>query len=135
MEIAGGGSYLLGGVQTRNIQPLRPGAETREHLPLNLAHQALAWYPTVALVSDIIGLIRATVAGEQYCSVAKILLSLSEPRPLAPNFGVTLRGLSLPLVREEALKICGLAYTNENVSARVNAFGPLAFCEYCYHSS
>ncbi|PMD66235.1 uncharacterized protein K444DRAFT_166965 [Hyaloscypha bicolor E] len=26
------------------------------------------------------------------------------------------------------LKICGLAFTNDNVSARVNAFGPLAFC-------
>jgi hypothetical protein len=27
------------------------------------------------------------------------------------------------------LKICGLAFTNDNVSARVNAFGPLAFCK------
>jgi hypothetical protein len=86
--------------------------------------------PPTLFVDTFIGLISSTVAGQQYCSVAKILLSLSEPLPLAPSFGVIGRGLILPFVRDEALKVCGLAYTNEDVSARVNAFGPLAFCAY-----
>lgn len=33
-------------------------------------------------------------------------------------------------IRDKALEVCGLAYTNDNVAARVNAFGPLAFCTY-----
>lgn len=33
-------------------------------------------------------------------------------------------------IRDKALEVCGLAFTNDNVAARVNAFGPLAFCTY-----
>jgi hypothetical protein len=70
------------------------------------------------------------VAGEQYFSIAKILLSLSEPRPDAPNFGAIGRESNMLSVSDEALKVCGLAYTNEDIAARVNGFGPLAFCVY-----
>ncbi|RDL30161.1 uncharacterized protein BP5553_10439 [Venustampulla echinocandica] len=58
------------------------------------------------------------VAAQQYCSVAEILLALFDP--FAPA--------NQEAVLEHAIKICGLAYTNDNVAARVNAFGPLAFC-------
>jgi hypothetical protein len=34
------------------------------------------------------------------------------------------------LAQVHALKVCGLAYTNKDVAARVNAFGPLAFCQF-----
>lgn len=37
-------------------------------------------------------------------------------------------------VLENTLQVCGLAYTNENTAARVNAFGPLAYCE-CHLSA
>lgn len=60
------------------------------------------------------------MAAQQYCSIAEILLALFDP--------------FTPSDQEDVLKhtiqICGLAYTNDSVAARVNAFGPLAFCEY-----
>ncbi|KAE9375243.1 hypothetical protein N431DRAFT_542827 [Stipitochalara longipes BDJ] len=68
------------------------------------------------------------VAGEQYFAVAEILLALSQPGPNTPQFGIVGRENSQAAVESHVLKICGLAFTNNNVSARVNAFGPLAFC-------
>jgi hypothetical protein len=71
-----------------------------------------------------------SVAGEQYFSLARILLALSEPLPSEFDSGIIDREPSTLQVREEALRVCGLAFTNENVAARVNAFGPLAFCSH-----
>ncbi|KUJ17910.1 uncharacterized protein LY89DRAFT_30609 [Mollisia scopiformis] len=66
------------------------------------------------------------VASEQYYSVTEILLSSCHSSSTS----------SIPFQADQnrervvfhALQICGLAYTNDDVSARVNAFGPLAFC-------
>jgi len=35
----------------------------------------------------------------------------------------------LEFAEDRALRVCGLAWTNEDASAMVNAFGPLAFCK------
>lgn len=70
------------------------------------------------------------MAGEQYCSVADILLALSKPYLNTPRFGILGREGSQVAIEGHVLKICGLAFTNENVSARVNVFGPLAFCKF-----
>jgi hypothetical protein len=70
-----------------------------------------------------------TVAGEQYLSVAGILLELSKPQQDTPQFGIHGREESQADIEGHVLKICGLAFTNDNISARVNAFGPLAFCK------
>jgi hypothetical protein len=70
----------------------------------------------------------SAVAGEQYFSVAAILLALYKPDPNLSQFGVTGRDDSPSYIEGHVLNICALAFTNENVSARVNAFGPLAFC-------
>ena len=61
--------------------------------------------------------------------MAEMLLALSKPSPQNPQFGMAGREESQAAIEGHALKICGLAFTNENVSARVNAFGPLAFCK------
>jgi hypothetical protein len=37
--------------------------------------------------------------------------------------------LVLEFAQEQALLVCGLAWTNTNEAARVNAFGPMAFCK------
>ncbi|KAG9230251.1 hypothetical protein BJ875DRAFT_162264 [Amylocarpus encephaloides] len=58
------------------------------------------------------------VAAQQYYSVAEILLATQKP-------GL---GIDRDVILYHALRVCGLAYTNENVAARVNAFGPLSFC-------
>lgn len=55
-----------------------------------------------------------------------MMLALYDPSPV----GGHLTRRSLDFAQEQALEVCGLAWTNENDSARVNAFGPLAFCEY-----
>ncbi|KAF2802204.1 uncharacterized protein BDZ99DRAFT_576908 [Mytilinidion resinicola] len=62
------------------------------------------------------------VAARQYAAVAEILLVLSKPGQALDSEGREMR------VQELALQVCGLAFTNEDVPARVNAFGPLAFC-------
>jgi len=69
-----------------------------------------------------------TVAAEQYYSVTEILLALSKPFPDTTASTSTEEVQSRDVIIHHALRICGLAYTNDNVSARVNAFGPLAFC-------
>ncbi len=69
------------------------------------------------------------VAAEQYYSVAEILLELSRPLSTQTPLSTTATDRSQETVVQHALKICGLAYTNDDVPARVNAFGPLAFCK------
>ncbi|KAK6380183.1 hypothetical protein LTS17_005372 [Exophiala oligosperma] len=64
------------------------------------------------------------VAAQQYRSVVEILLSLHDPLPL----GGHISRRSFAFAEEQALVICGLAWTNDDDSARVNAYGPLAFC-------
>lgn len=66
------------------------------------------------------------MAAQQYLAVAEILLRLFNPSPAGGHVG---QG-DLEFAQDRALKVCGLAWTNDNVPARVNAFGPLAFCEY-----
>ncbi|KAI1616484.1 hypothetical protein EDD36DRAFT_415380 [Exophiala viscosa] len=56
--------------------------------------------------------------------VAEIMLALYDPCPTGGHLGPR----SFRFAEEQALDICGLAWTNEDDSARVNAFGPLAFC-------
>ncbi|PVH74020.1 hypothetical protein DL98DRAFT_594520 [Cadophora sp. DSE1049] len=63
------------------------------------------------------------IAGEQYCFIAEILLALSEPQAPA-----TTDACKRAAITEHALKVCGLAFTNDDPSGRVNAFGPLTFC-------
>ncbi|RFU32106.1 hypothetical protein B7463_g4227, partial [Scytalidium lignicola] len=58
------------------------------------------------------------VAGQQYCAITEILLAIYDPfSPVDQEF-----------VLNQTLKVCGLAYTNDSIAARVNTFGPLAFC-------
>lgn len=72
------------------------------------------------------------VAAEQYYSVTEILLASSRiPSKVTPGAHLE-TNYSPEYIVLHALRICGLAYTNENVSARVNAFGPLAFCKRFY---
>lgn len=66
------------------------------------------------------------VAAQQYYSVAEILLTLHNPI----LSGVPLGTPERQVAEDHALRVAGLAFTNDNVSARVNAFGPLSFCEY-----
>jgi hypothetical protein len=66
------------------------------------------------------------VAAQQYLAVAEILLAVYDPCPDGGHLGRR----SLVFAEEKALQVCGLAWTNENDAARVNAFGPLAFCEF-----
>lgn len=60
----------------------------------------------------------------QYASIAEMLLILS-----SPGFEKSAdRHIRMNRVQELALYVCGLAFTNHSVAARVNAFGPLSFC-------
>ena len=65
------------------------------------------------------------VAAHQYKAVAEMFLILYDPSPQ----GGHLNYRSLTLVEDQALQICGSAWTNLDEAARVNAFGPMAFCE------
>jgi hypothetical protein len=69
------------------------------------------------------------VAGEQHLSVAAILLELSKPQQDTSQFGKYGREENREATEGYILKTSGLAFTNNNDSARVNAFGPLAFCK------
>ena len=53
------------------------------------------------------------------------MLTLYDPCPE----GGHLSRRSFDTAQEHALRVCGLAWTNEDIAARVNAFGPLAFCK------
>jgi len=54
-----------------------------------------------------------------------MLLTLFNPSPAGGHLGKA----DLEFAEDRALRICGLAQTNDDVSAKVNAFGPLAFCK------
>jgi hypothetical protein len=58
------------------------------------------------------------VAAQQYYFVAEILLAVHNPL----LSGVTIGKPERQVVEDHALRVCGIAFTNENVSARVNAF-------------
>ncbi|KZF23020.1 hypothetical protein L228DRAFT_141531 [Xylona heveae TC161] len=69
------------------------------------------------------------VAGLQYASIAEILLALYDPTHDAmPRYFTKLDQHTFETIQEHTLRVCGLAYTNDDASARVNAFGPLSFC-------
>ncbi|KAL3425378.1 hypothetical protein PVAG01_02169 [Phlyctema vagabunda] len=60
------------------------------------------------------------IAAQQYWSCCEVLLSLANPLPGAePDLGCA---------ESHALRVCGLACSNENMAATVNSFGMLAFC-------
>ena len=66
------------------------------------------------------------VASQQYFAIAEMLLTLFNPSPVCGHLGKA----DLEFAEDRALRVCGLAKTNDDVSAKVNAFGPLAFCKY-----
>ncbi|KAG9628548.1 hypothetical protein KCU64_g17826, partial [Aureobasidium melanogenum] len=55
------------------------------------------------------------IAAAQYFLTARTLLLLRNP--------------STQIETKDVERLCGIAYTNENKAARVNAFGPMAFCK------
>lgn len=63
------------------------------------------------------------VCALQYASITEILLALSTPNQESEN-----RNQTSDLVRKLTIRVCGIAYTNENVPAMINSFGPLLFC-------
>jgi hypothetical protein len=65
------------------------------------------------------------VATQQYFAVAEILLRLFNPMPANGH----IHQADLDFAEDRALRVCGLACTNDDVSAKVNAFGPLALCK------
>jgi hypothetical protein len=65
------------------------------------------------------------VAAHQYKAVAEIFLILYDPSPQGGHLDYR----NLTSVEDQALQICGSAWTNLDEAARVNAFGPMAFCE------
>ncbi|KAK0636414.1 hypothetical protein B0T17DRAFT_81262 [Bombardia bombarda] len=62
------------------------------------------------------------VSALQYVSIAEILLLLSCPSSTLPDQSRRSQ------IQQLTLRVCGLAFTNDNIAARVNAFGPLIFC-------
>ena len=80
---------------------------------------------TINSVTDFV-----TVAAQQYFAVAEILLRLFNPSPANGH----IRQADLDFAEDRALRVCALACTNEDVSGKVNAYGPLAFCETSYPS-
>ncbi|KAM0820324.1 hypothetical protein AB5N19_06143 [Seiridium cardinale] len=62
------------------------------------------------------------VSALQYASLAKILLLLSSPTHRFDSSQTPPEA-----VQKLALRICGLARTNENLAAMLNSFGPLFF--------
>jgi hypothetical protein len=64
----------------------------------------------------------------QYAAIAKILLNLLTPPGHLVTETVITQSASDDEVQQLAALVCGLAYTNENLAATLNAFGPLIFC-------
>jgi len=116
---------------TYKLQSLLQRTKTRECFPINLAAKAMEWYiPFTCTCQKLFQPSEIwVVAGEQYCSVAEILLALSKPNTDILQFRILGIEQSQGIIQGHALKVCGLAFTNENIAARVNAFGPLAFCK------
>ena len=65
------------------------------------------------------------VSALQYAETAKILLTLSLPES-KPDSSHS----PLDLVQKRTIRVCGLAFTNEDLGATVNGFGPLLFCKF-----
>jgi hypothetical protein len=61
-----------------------------------------------------------------HLSVAKILLVMFRHPSLERSSDVQAFIPNHEPTQQHALRVCGLAYTNDNAAARVNAFGPLA---------
>jgi len=70
-------------------------------------------------------MISAPVSAWQYAITAEILLALSSSEP-------QIDGSNRPLdvVQKLAIRVCGIAFTNEDLGATLNGFGPLLFCEF-----
>jgi len=66
------------------------------------------------------------VCALQYASITEMLLTLCSPPLRSSSDNIALR---CDQVQELALQVCGLALTNDSVTARVNSFGPLSFCK------
>jgi hypothetical protein len=58
--------------------------------------------------------------------VAGIFLAWDNPLLTEDGFSE----IDQDFAQDHALRVCGLAYTNDNTAARVNAFGLLLFCGY-----
>ncbi|KAF3037387.1 hypothetical protein E8E12_008123 [Didymella heteroderae] len=86
--------------------------------PFSLAVQRDDPFPAIWMLQP------CHVAAQQYRAVAEILLVLYNPSPESGH----LSHRNLTVVENQALQICGTAWTNVDEAARVNAFGPLAFC-------
>ena len=91
---------------------LRPWHSKRHHLsPIFVEEDVYLYY--------------FAVASQQYLAIAEMLLCLFNPSPARGHLTKT----DLEFAENCALRVCGLARTNDSISAKVNAFGPLAFCE------
>ncbi|KAJ4984949.1 hypothetical protein SVAN01_09555 [Stagonosporopsis vannaccii] len=64
------------------------------------------------------------VAAQQYLAISEMLLVLYDPYPEGGHLSIR----SLDFAQERTMQVCGLAWTNTDEAARVNAFGPMAFC-------
>ena len=64
------------------------------------------------------------VSALEYAATAEILLSLSSPEPQTKS-----SKRPLDVVQKLAIRVCGIAFTNEDLAATLNSFGPLLFCE------
>ncbi|KAF2998229.1 hypothetical protein E8E13_005566 [Curvularia kusanoi] len=65
------------------------------------------------------------IAAQQYLAIAEMLLILNNPRLERESLSQHMS----ELVQDQALRICGMAWTTADEAAWVNSFGPMAFCE------
>lgn len=72
----------------------------------------------------VTSLIHFAVVALQYLSVAEILLVTFRHPSLERSSDIQAFIPNHELTQQHALRVCGLAYTNDNATARVNAFGP-----------
>ncbi|TAQ89044.1 hypothetical protein B7494_g2634 [Chlorociboria aeruginascens] len=63
------------------------------------------------------------VSALQYAATAEILLTLSSPELQNES-----SSRPIDLVQKLTIRICGIAFTNEDLAATLNGFGPLLFC-------
>ncbi|KAK7994196.1 nucleoside-diphosphate-sugar epimerase [Apiospora arundinis] len=75
------------------------------------------------------------VGALQYASVAEMLLILSRPDSTSQSPTDHKFPLSRGRAQQLAVRVCGLAFTNDSLAAVVNAFGPLIFCGHFLSSS
>jgi hypothetical protein len=74
-------------------------------------------------------MVHGLVSALQYAAIAKMLLILSSPEPQTRSSKPTQHNRPPDLVEKLTVRVCGLAFTNEDLAATLNAFGPLSFCE------